>query len=382
MPYPHFTVPAGLSFIPLWAFGLMMIAATLLITLAVHEVLVRSLRRGLARRGDFTRSLVVRTRAPSRFALLVGSLSWSLKVAPVPARLERPLQHVLAIAIIVLIGWAVLAAVDIGTAIYMRRFKLDDTNNLHARKLITQTRLLRRALNAVVILVTLALALMTIPGVKQIGVSLLAAGGAAGIIVGLALQPVLSNIMAGVQIAFTQPIRIDDAVTVQNEFGHVEEISSTYVVIRLPDQRRMIVPLKFFLDQPFQNWTRESSDLISDFNILVDQRVPVDGLRARIEAVARETPLWDGRLIKVMVNDIKERTQEIRIRASAANSANAADLRSHIREAVIAWLQAEYPASLPRNGVEFPAPEAATPAPPPSTATSGAGARPGDKRVQ
>lgn len=375
MPSPTFTAPAALSFIPTWAFGVMMIAAALAITLVFHELLVRTLRKGLARRGDFARSLVVRTRAPSRFALLVAALSWSLKVAPVSPGLERTLQHVLAIAIIVLTGWAVLTAVDIGTALYMRRFRLDETNNLHARKLITQTRLLRRALNAVVVLVTLALALMTIPGVKQIGVSLLAAGGAAGIIVGLALQPVLSNIMAGIQIAFTQPIRIDDAVVVQNEFGHVEEISSTYVVIRLPDQRRMIVPLKFFLDQPFQNWTRESSDLIGDFNMLVDQRVPIDRLRAHIEGVVKATPLWDGRVIKVMVNDIKERSLEVRCRASAANSTDAAELRSLIREKTLAWLQAEFPASLPRNGVEFSADET-------QRADLGPRPAPGDQRVQ
>jgi small-conductance mechanosensitive channel len=357
MPTPTFTVPAALSFIPTWMLGISMIAATLAVTLAFHEFVVRSLRKGLAHRGDFARSLVVRTRAPSRFALLVGALSWSLKVAPVSAGLERTLQHVLAIAIIVLTGWAVLTAVDIGTALYMRRFKLDETNNLQARKLITQTRLLRRALNAVVVLVTLALALMTIPGVKQIGVSLLAAGGAAGIIVGLALQPVLSNLMAGVQIAFTQPIRIDDAVVVQKEFGHVEEISSTYVVIRLPDQRRMIVPLKYFLDQPFENWTRESSELIGDFNMLVDQRVPIDRLRAHIEQVVKDTPLWDGRLVKVLVNDIKERSLEVRCRVSAASSADAGELRSLIREKTLAWLQSEFPASLPRNGVEFSAEE-------------------------
>ncbi|MBW8813085.1 MAG: mechanosensitive ion channel family protein [Caulobacterales bacterium] len=375
MPTPTVTVPAALSFIPTWMFGVFTIAATLAVTLAFHEVVVRTLRKGLAHRGDFARSLVVRTRSPSRFALLVAALSWSLKVAPVPPGLERTLQHVLLIAIIVLIGWAVLTAVDIGTALYMRRFKLDATNNLHARKLITQTRLLRRALNAVVILVTLALALMTIPGVKQVGVSLLAAGGAAGIIVGLALQPVLSNLMAGVQIAFTQPIRIDDAVVVQKEFGHVEEIGSTYVVIRLPDERRMIVPLKFFLEQPFENWTRESSDLTADFSMLVDQRVPVDRLRAHIEAAAKESPLWDGRLAKVLVNDIRERSLEVRCRLSAASSADAGELRSLIREKTLAWLQAEFPASLPRNGVEFSADES-------QRAELGSRTAPSDQRVQ
>jgi small-conductance mechanosensitive channel len=358
MPQYAFEIPRFLSWIPSWAIGLALIAGALGAALLAHELLVRALKRGLRRQSEFVRSLVIRTRAPGRLALMVAALSWSLKIAPIPERLERPLLHILLIAFIVLVGWAVMAAADIGTALYLRRHRTDVADNLHARKMLTQARILRRLLNVLVLVLTAALVLMTIPGVKQLGVSLMAAGGAAGIIVGLALQPVLSNILAGVQIAFTQPIRLDDAVVVQNEFGHVEEIKSTYVVIRLRDHRRLIVPLKYFLDQPFQNWTRESAELIAEVMLLVDQRVPIDRLRATVEATVKAWPNWDGRLLKVEVNDVRERSLEIRCRISARNSTEAVALRAEVREKVIGWLQREYPASLPRNGVEFMPPEA------------------------
>lgn len=360
------------DWIPTWAVGLILIAAALAAAFALHGWIVRALARGLRKRGDFTRSLLVRTKAPSRFALLVGALSWSLRVAPVDPRVEKTLQHVLLVAFIVLVGWAVMTALDIASALYLRKHRTDVANNLHARKMLTQTRILRRSVNVVVLVITVAAVLMTIPGVKQIGVSLLAAGGAAGIIVGLALQPVLSNIIAGIQIAFTQPIRIDDAVTINNEFGHVEEIKSTYVVIRLRDLRRMIVPLKFFLDQPFQNWTRDSSELNADVMLNVDQRVPIDRLRAKVEAIAKASALWDGRLLRVQVNEIREKNMEIRVQVSARNAADSGDLRAEIREQVIGWLQDELPGALPRNGVEFEPPE-------PSSAPRPC---PGDQRIQ
>jgi small-conductance mechanosensitive channel len=370
-----FELPAALSFIPAWTVGLALIAGALAAALVAHELLVRALKRGLERRSEFTRSLVIRTRAPGRLALMVAAASWAMKVAPIPDRLERLFLHILLVAFIVLVGWAVMTAADIGTALYLRKHRTDVADNLHARKMLTQTRILRRLLNVAVLVMTAALVLMTIPGVKQVGVSLLAAGGAAGIIVGLALQPVLSNILAGVQIAFTQPIRLDDAVVIQNEFGHVEEIKSTYVVIRLRDDRRLIVPLKFFLDQPFQNWTRESADLIAEVMLLVDQRVPVDRLRATVEDVVRAWPNWDGRLLKVEVNDVRERTLEIRCRISVRGAAEAVALKAEVREKVVAWLQRDYPSALPRNGVEFMPPEAE---PTPLAARSG----PGEQRVQ
>jgi len=371
MPHPTFAIPSALGWVPIWAIGLVMIAAALGAAFVLHGWIVRAITRGLRKRGEFARSLLIRSKAPSRFAMLVGALSWSLKVAPVDRALEATLQHGLLVAFIVLVGWTVMTALDIGSALYMRRHRTDVTDNLHARKLLTQTRILRQSLNVLVLVVTIAMALMTIPGVKQLGVSLLAAGGAAGIIVGLALQPVLSNIMAGIQLAFTQPIRIDDAVVVGGEFGHVEEIKSTYVVIRLRDLRRLIVPLKYFLDQPFQNWTLEASDLIGEVLLQVDQRVPMERLRAVVEEIVKASPHWDGRVLKVQLNEVREKSMEVRCRVSARNVTESIDLRADVREQVIGWLQRELPEALPRNGIEFDL-----------AAASAAGAGPGGQRVQ
>jgi small-conductance mechanosensitive channel len=375
MPSSKIEIPAALGWLPTWVVGVVLIAGALAAALFAHRLLVGAVRRGLSKRDAFTRSLIIRTRAPSRFALMVAALSWSLNIAPLPAREERILQHLLLVAFMALAGWAVLTAADIGSALYLRRHRTDVADNLQARKLLTQARMLRRALSVLVLAITAALILMTIPGVKQVGVSLLAAGGAAGIIVGLALQPVLSNILAGIQIAFTQPIRIDDAVVVQNEFGRVEEIKSTYVVIRLQDERRLIVPLKYFLDQPFQNWTRESARLIAEVILSVDQRVPVAALRAVVEETVHAWPEWDGRMLRVEVSEIRERTLEVRCRISVRDASEAVAMRAEVREKVIGWLQREYPAALPRIGVEFMPPEAE---PTPLAPRSG----PGEQRVQ
>jgi small-conductance mechanosensitive channel len=368
------TLRADLSWAPGWVFSFVLIALALAVALYAYHVVVKAVGRGIRGKNAVFRSLVIRTRGPVRLAIVIGAVSWAVQAAPLADGLTRWVQHGLLVGFIVLCGWALMTAADIGAAVYIRRYRTDDADNLHARKLLTQTRILRRSLNVLVLMATIAMALMTVPGVKQLGVSLLAAGGAAGIILGLALQPVLSNVMAGFQLAFTQPIRIDDAVTVQGEFGWVEEIKSTYVVIRLRDLRRMIVPLKFFLEQPFQNWTRDSADLQPETKFQVDQRVPMDRLREVIETVVKASALWDGKTLKVQLNDILEKTLEVRVVVSARNSADATELRSQIREGVLAWLQREMPGALP-GGLKTDFDE---PARPPSAP----GPRPGDQRVQ
>jgi small-conductance mechanosensitive channel len=219
------------------------------------------------------------------------------------------------------------------------------------------------------------MALMTIPAVRQLGVSLLAAGGAAGIIVGLALQPVLSNLIAGVQIALTQPIRIDDGVFIQNEYGRVEEISATYVVVRLWDDRRMIVPLKYFLDQPFQNWSRESSARLGTVIMLIDYRVPIEPLRAKFEEIVRASKLWDRKLVKLQVTDLKENVVEVRGLVSAAAPDALFELRCEVREGMLDYLRTTFPDAMHRLGVEFSPEQTAA-------LRSIAGASPGDQWVQ
>lgn len=339
----------GFSWAPPWLVSLCVIALALLAALVTHAILVRVIRRTLLRRDAFWQTLIARTRRPTRMALVVTALGPAVSAAPLSAGQADAARHSLLILFILLVGWIAMTALDIAAALYLRGFKVDVEDNLLARKHITQVRILRRAMAILVGLFTLALALMTVPGVKQWGVSLLAAGGAASIIVGLALQPLLTNLIAGIQIAVTQPIRIDDAVIVEKEWGNIEEITATYVVVRLWDWRRLVLPLTYFIQTPFQNWTRESAALIGTSMLYVDPAAPVDRLRTKLQEIARASPLWDGKVVNLAVTDIRPDVMEIRCLVSARNAPTTFDLRCEVREKMMAFLRDELPEAFPRN---------------------------------
>lgn len=346
---------------PAWVFTLALTALALAIALVAHAVVVRLIRRSLRRTGEFWRPLLVRTRAPSRLAMAIVAASVALEASPLNRPQTALAQHVLAIAFVVLVGWAALVAVDVAAAIFVRRNRVDVADNLVARKHLTQIRILQRAAGVLVVILTTGFALMTIDQVRQWGVSLLAAGGAAGILVGLALQPLLSNLMAGIQIAATQPIRLDDQVVVENEVGNIEEIASTYVVIRLWDERRMVVPLTYFLQKPFQNWTRETAAQTGAVMLHVDYETPLEPLRAKFKEVLEASPLWDRRVAVLQVTDAKEASVEVRCLMSAADPGRLFDLRCVVREAMIGFLRDQVPQSLPRERLELATAEACEP---------------------
>jgi small-conductance mechanosensitive channel len=204
-----------------------------------------------------------------------------------------------------------------------------------------------------VIIVTVAAALMTFDAVKQYGVSLIASAGAAGIIVGLAARPVLTNLIAGIQLAITQPIRIGDAVIVENEWGWVEEITGTYVVIKVWDWRRLVVPLSYFLEKPFQNWTLQGTDLIGSVFLWVDYTVPVAHVRSKLEEIVRTTKLWSGEVVNLQVVESNEQAVQLRALVSARTSEQAWDLRCEVREKLIVFLQQTYPTALPKQRAEL-----------------------------
>jgi small-conductance mechanosensitive channel len=248
-----------------------------------------------------------------------------------------------------LAGWIAHIAVETGGRIYLHRFTVETADNLLARKHITQVRILKRALHTLIVVVTLSAVLMTFDPVRQYGVSLFASAGVAGLVVGLAARPLLTNLIAGIQIATTQPIRIDDQVVVENETGRIEEITSTYVVVRLWDLRRLIVPLTLFIEKPFQNWTRESTNLIGTVLIYVDFTAPVETIRAKLIEILKSSPLWDGQIAKLQVTDSKESSIELRALASARSADDAFDLRCQIREQLIDFVQENYPTTLPHG---------------------------------
>ncbi|MFN4087496.1 MAG: mechanosensitive ion channel domain-containing protein, partial [Alphaproteobacteria bacterium] len=337
-------------------FGAAMLVVAAVVAVSFHRLVVRVLRRLGGDRHAFLGMLVARAVGPTRLALVVFASSVTLQLAPFEPYTAAVIARVLTALFVVLLGWVALTALDVAAMLHLRRFRIDVEDNLLARKHVTQTRILRRGAALLIIIVTLAAALMTFEPVRQYGVSLLAAGGAAGIIVGLAAQPILSNLFAGLQLAVTQPIRIDDAVIVEGEWGTVEEISATYVVVKIWDWRRLVVPLRYFIEQPFQNWTRETASLIGVVMLYVDYRAPVDKIRAKLEEIAAANPRWDGEVVNLQVVDATETTMQLRALVSARNAPTAWDLRCDVREALIAFLQSEHPEALPlrRAAVEAP----------------------------
>ena len=184
---------------------------------------------------------------------------------------------------------------------------------------------------------------------RKVGTGLLTGVGLSGIIIGFAAQRSISNLLAGFQIAFTQPIRIDDAITAEGEFGTVEEITLTYVVLKLWDERRLILPINYFIEKPFQNWTRTSSELLGTVTLSIDYTLPVDAVRAELTRLLESNKLWDGRVNSLQVTDVTETTMQLRALMSAANSGALFDLRCYVRENLIKFLNESYPTSFPRN---------------------------------
>src|SRR6266705_1034835 len=308
-----------LAWTPGWLAGILILVVAVVAALLAHLVLIGIARRIVGTRGSFLAALVVRTRAATRLALLVFVVSAALQVAPFDPAVRASIGHVLVVAFILLVGWFAIIAVHLAAETYLRRFQLDTADNLLARKHVTQVRILQRSADTLVIVITLAAALVTFESVRQYGVSLFASAGVVGLAVGLAARPVLSNLIAGVQIAMTQPIRLEDAVIVENEWGWVEEITGTYVVVRLWDWRRMIVPLSYFIEKPFQNWTRQSPALIGSVVIYVDYTVPVARVREELSKIVSRSKLWDGQVVNLQVSDAKHDTIELRALVSAAN---------------------------------------------------------------
>lgn len=344
---------------PDWLLSMIVLIAAVFVGYLVHRLVFRMVTRLVAERDLFWRSLVSRNKRPLRLAIVVWVLTPAVNIAPLTDDQTSFLRHLLLLAFISLVGWSARTALHIWMTVYLRRFKLDAEDNLLARKHVTQSRILERVAAILIVAVTVSAALMSFPAVRQYGVSLMASAGVAGIVLGLALQPVLKNLFAGIQLAITQPIRIDDALIVEGEWGKVEEITSTYVVVKLWDWRRLILPLGYFIEKPFQNWTREGAALIGTVMIYLDYTVPVDDIRRKVEEIAASSKLWDRQVVNVAVTDFRENVMEIRILVSAADGGRAFDLRCEVREKLIDYIQRTYPDALPKVRAQgFDAPSA------------------------
>jgi len=282
-----------------------------------------------------------------RFVLLLASVHLVLPKLAIQYSYLPVIEHVLQIAYIIAIAWLTIGFTETISDVLNRRVPDDTLEDVRARRTRTQVSLLRQIFVGLIVFSAIAAILMTFPSIRALGAGLFASAGLAGLALGMAARPTLGNLIAGVQIAVTEPIRIDDAVVVEGEFGRVAEVTTTYVVIRLWDLRHLVVPLSYFIEKPFQNWTRYSSDLIGTVFLHADYSLNVDQLRSEFHRVLEASPLWDRKTRALQVTDLKERTMEVRLIMSASNPSHAFDLRCLVREKLIAFLQQHHPSALP-----------------------------------
>jgi small-conductance mechanosensitive channel len=233
----------------------------------------------------------------------------------------------------------------------LKKYDVNTSDNLKARKIYTQFNILENIIIFIIVILAIGIALMSFESIRAVGISVLTSAGIAGIIIGFSAQKAIGTLLAGIQIAFTQPIRLQDAVIVEGEWGWIEEITLTYVVIKVWDKRRLVVPSTYFIETPFQNWTKNSSDLLGTVFLYTDYTVPVDKIREELDRLLEITPLWDKQAKVVQVTDATDRSMEIRILVSAKDSPTAFDLRVFIREKLIDFLKENYPESLPKSRV-------------------------------
>jgi small-conductance mechanosensitive channel len=341
------------TFIQHWA-GLIWLAGAIVSGLVAYYVLY-TVAKALAGRTKsvIDDSMVKHCRGPMRLIVPVLFCNFLFPLMTLPPETLLLLKQTLSVILIAAVAWLIIRVITIFEDAILNQFKVDVADNLRARQIRTQIQILKKVVVVVVTILALAAILMTFDKVRHLGASILASAGIAGIIVGLAAQRSIATLLAGIQIAVTQPIRIDDVVIVENEWGRIEEIALTYVVVRIWDLRRLIVPITYFIEKPFQNWTRISADLLGTVFLYADYTVPIQSIREELQRIVKDSELWDGRVCGLQVTNATERTMELRALVSAADSSKAWDLRCEVREKLVDFFQKNYPHALPRVRAEI-----------------------------
>lgn len=332
---------------PTWIVALVTALVAALGATVLH-IAGRAVLRRVTRHSVLLHRTLDRTERAAAVVLPLLALQVVFGTAPDELRHIAVVRHATGLLLIAGATWLVVSAIAGLADGVIESNPLTVEDNLHARRIATQTRVLSRSAMVLILIAGIAMALMTFPGARQLGASLLASAGVLGIIGGLAARPVFSNLIAGLQLALAQPIRLDDVLIVQGEWGRVEEITGTYVVLKIWDERRLIVPLQWFIENPFENWTRTGSEILGTVMLYVDFTAPVDAIRAEARRIVDAAPEWDRRVFAVQVTDATERTMQVRILVSARNAGKAFDLRCKVREEVLAFLAREYPQCLPQ----------------------------------
>lgn len=311
---------------------------------AVAALVVRS----VSRRHEWGRHLITHVRRPFRVFALVLAVWIALAFVPDPENTWTPaIRHALSLAAIAVAGWLLAGLVLFATEMMLGRYRVDVPDNRVARRVRTQVLIVRRLAVVLIVIIALGAMLLTFDAVRAVGASLLASAGIASIVAGLAAQSVLGNVFAGIQLVFSDALRVDDVVVVENEWGRIGEITLTYVVVDLWDERRLVLPCTYFTTKPFANWTRRGSELLGAVELDLDWRISPARMREHLDEVLASTELWDGRTKVLQVTEAVGGLVRVRILVSAGDAGTLFDLRCIVREAMVTWMQHTMPESLP-----------------------------------
>ena len=336
--------------VPPYVWNLIILLVAVLIGLLLKFIIIR-LMVFYQNRSDYStfKSIITHLGQPATWFIPLLMLNLLLSWMILDERFLHVISKILQIALTISLAVLLIRTISVFEDYVYHAFDMQKTDNLKERKIRTQLQFLRKIGIALIIILTIAAILLSFENMRKIGSYLITSVGIGGIIVGFAAQKSLGNLFAGFQIAFTQPIRIDDVLIVEGEWGRVEEITLTYVVVRIWDQRRLILPITYFIEKPFQNWTRISADILGTVFIYVDYTLPVQPVRDELTRLLESNSLWDKRVNVLQVTDSKEHTIELRALMSASDSSRAFDLRCFVRENLVMFIQQNYPESLPRT---------------------------------
>ncbi len=339
-----------------WVLGIFLFCAVVVLGNGAHYLVFRYVLKREAdsrRRNSTIQSYLA---WPVRAVFLTIGLRIVLPFVPrIPPRVLDQVDQLVEILLVLFLGWLAVGGVYVFEAITLKRFDTAVRDNLRARRVHTQMQFFRRMLIVGVAILDAGGLLWSLHDetLWKYGTGLLASAGLASLVLAVAAKSTASNLIAGMQIALSEPIRIDDVVVLEGEWGRIEEITSTYVVVKIWDERRLVVPLSYFIEQPFQNWTRKKSDILGTAFLYVDYTVPVEPLRKELARVVKASPLWDGRVCVLQVTNLSERTMELRCLMSSGGSSESFDLRCLVREKMIEFLKESYPAALPTIRMEM-----------------------------
>ncbi|MBH0008219.1 mechanosensitive ion channel family protein [Salinibacterium sp. SWN1162] len=331
--------------------GLAVAVLIALVAVVIGIGVISLVVRGISRVRPGVYQTLAQTRQRLRVLMALLAVWAAISITLPVADLRDVIDTVFLIAVIAAGGWLLIAIINLLLNRTLARYPTDVPDNRAARRVRTQVLLIRRVLAAVIVIVTIGAILLTLPGAEALGASVLASAGLVSVVAGIAAQSALANVFAGMQLAFSDAIRVDDVVIADGEWGRIEEITLTYIVVSIWDQRRLVLPSTYFTTTPFQNWTRNATELLGEVNFDLDWRVNIDQMRERLSKVVERTELWDGRTANIQVVDAKGGFVRVRVLISAADSGALWDLRTHVREEMVTWLQAKNPAALPRTRV-------------------------------